>query len=329
MRYYFSLIFIIILFSGCGVKKSSIDIHSYPKLTEVNQESYDEELFSKEVSYHLSSDLVSRFFEVWSTEANIEDSDLWGVDYTKSRIGYGRNLLKYTQKEKNSFIVNADAKNYPSLDRDAILVRDSNFRVMPTSEPFFYNPKKAGEGYPFDYFQNSRVYANTPLKVVHKSLDGAWVYAISYFVKGWVSVEDIVFVDEGFKSEFISSTLVGVVKEPLLIKDRDGFLITKLHIGTLLPFRDNRALLARKFGSKKAFIEKLEPNDALLELPLTPSIKNFTTIAKRMIGEKYSWGGKDGKRDCSMFTRDFYIPFGIYLPRNSRAQAFFEDGEYV
>lgn len=47
-----------------------------------------------------------------------------------------------------------------------------------------------------------------------------------------------------------------------------------------------------------------------------------------MLGEPYGWGGGVYKqRDCSLFTKDFFTPFGILLNRNSQAQKI--DGEYL
>lgn len=36
---------------------------------------------------------------------------------------------------------------------------------------------------------------------------------------------------------------------------------------------------------------------------------------------KYGWGGIYEQRDCSSTLRDFYTPFGLWLPRNSSQQA--------
>ena len=40
-----------------------------------------------------------------------------------------------------------------------------------------------------------------------------------------------------------------------------------------------------------------------------------------MMGQRYGWGGMFGERDCSALTRDLFTPFGLWLPRNSVAQA--------
>ena len=50
-------------------------------------------------------------------------------------------------------------------------------------------------------------------------------------------------------------------------------------------------------------------------------ILNAVKIANELIDEPYGWGGLYGNRDCSAMTRDFFAPFGIWLPRHSEDQA--------
>lgn len=54
-------------------------------------------------------------------------------------------------------------------------------------------------------------------------------------------------------------------------------------------------------------------------LPLTGW--NVSRIGGELMGQPYGWGGFLGKRDCSATVRDLLSPFGIWLPRNSAAQA--------
>ena len=39
------------------------------------------------------------------------------------------------------------------------------------------------------------------------------------------------------------------------------------------------------------------------------------------MGQPYGWGGYLFNRDCSLAMRDLFVPFGVWLPRNSSAQA--------
>ena len=54
-------------------------------------------------------------------------------------------------------------------------------------------------------------------------------------------------------------------------------------------------------------------------LPLTPG--NVARVGNVMMGQRYGWGGMFGDRDCSALTRELFTPFGLWLPRNSGAQA--------
>jgi len=56
-------------------------------------------------------------------------------------------------------------------------------------------------------------------------------------------------------------------------------------------------------------------------MPLSATPVNVARTANQMMGQAYGWGGLDGKRDCSAATRDLLAPFGLWLPRNSAAQA--------
>ncbi len=66
----------------------------------------------------------------------------------------------------------------------------------------FLNPSKAGEGFPFDYNQNSSIKINTPLLVSHYSKDKTWIFVQSHFALGWLRVDSISFVDDDFINEF-------------------------------------------------------------------------------------------------------------------------------
>lgn len=56
-------------------------------------------------------------------------------------------------------------------------------------------------------------------------------------------------------------------------------------------------------------------------MPLVATPWKGAFLAEQVLDELYGWGGFLYNRDCSATTRDLMIPFGIWLPRNSRAQA--------
>ena len=53
-------------------------------------------------------------------------------------------------------------------------------------------------------------------------------------------------------------------------------------------------------------------------LPMTQS--NILRVAFTCLGDRYGWGGMLDAMDCSMFTRNVYRCFGLYMPRNTTWQ---------
>ncbi len=60
--------------------------------------------------------------------------------------------------------------------------------------------------------------------------------------------------------------------------------------------------------------------EAVAPLPLPATPWAIASLAEQFTGESYGWGGYLGNRDCSAAMRDLLLPFGLWLPRNSRAQ---------
>ena len=62
-------------------------------------------------------------------------------------------------------------------------------------------------------------------------------------------------------------------------------------------------------------------SENVAEFPLFWENSNAKRLIKELLNRPYGWGGYDFERDCSALLRDFYAPFGLYLPRNSLAQS--------
>jgi hypothetical protein len=92
----------------------------------------------------------------------------------------------------------------------------------------------------------------------------------------------------------------------------------KLEILIAAADKNNCAVIKQVFVSRQI----VAPKPLLLNYP------NAIKIANELIDEPYGWGGLYGNRDCSAMTRDFFTPFGIWLPRHSEDQVK-EVGTYV
>lgn len=146
---------------------------------------------------------------------------------------YLENHILATQEWFEKQIDNSNFEEYNTTIKKAITLKNTNVRVLPTSSVMFYNPNKPGEGFPFDYNQNSLLKINTPIIVSHFSKDRAWAYIQASIVGGWVKVEDIAFVDDEFINKFKNENYYVAVKEKFPIYD----IIFReyIKVGTIFP----------------------------------------------------------------------------------------------
>ncbi len=111
----------------------------------------------------------------------------WQFFFAKQRMynRYGKRIhRKWFKYQKR----NSNFREYQSILRYAITIRHTDLKIYPTKQDFYYNPKRTGEGFPFDYNQNSSININTPLIVSHYSKDRKWVYVRCSYAYGWLPV---------------------------------------------------------------------------------------------------------------------------------------------
>lgn len=310
----------LIFFTACSVKEPVTgkmeDLEITTKLADnnfINQEKETKEYFEK-------------YFRPWSQEkvtySKIEAS--WGLNY-KLRTIYLENHRKASLEWFNKQATNSNFDEYNTMLKKAITLKNTNVRVLPTSSPMFYDPTKPGEGFPFDYNQNSLLKINTPIIVSHFSKDRAWVYIQSSIVGGWVSIKDIAFVDTEFIKEFKTNSYYIAVKEKFALYD--NIFREYIKLSTIFPKRDGKYIIAKSDYNQNAIISYIDIKDNEVEaMPIKYNVENRIKIAKQLLHEPYGWGGLLNNRDCSSFTQDFFAPFGKYLSRNSKAQT--KNGSY-
>jgi hypothetical protein len=265
-----------------------------------------------------------KFFKPWSRKkmglSYREKS--WQLKFSRQRI-YQRNGQRISREWFRYQIKNSNFKAYESLLKPAITLRHCDLKIYPTSSDFYYNPKRTGEGFPFDYNQNSSFNINTPLMVSHYSKDKKWLYVRSGYAYGWLPIEDVAFVNWAFIKRFKSGSYAVTIQDNLSLKNGTEQTIVKL--GTLFPIdrETKKYLIATKDSKGYAKVELLSAlnHGIIAKKPIPFNKKNVALIANQLIGEPYGWGGKLEARDCSSLTRDFFAPFGIFLRRNSYKQA--------
>lgn len=266
-----------------------------------------------------------KFFEPWSMGIVTlsEGEKTWQFKYAKEKT-YRKNGSRisgnwYQYQIKNSNFISSNNISLP-----AITLRHTNLRLYPSNRGIYYNPNRTGEGFPFDYSQNSSVHMNTPLMLSHYSLDKKWVYAQTSYASGWIKNEDVAFVSPTFQNKFQNEDYSISVKDNLQLLDDNGY-ISLVKMGTIFPIDPvtKKYLIAKKDARGYAYLSKVTVNDIdiIAHKPIKFNSYNIAYISKQLVGEPYGWGGKLEARDCSALTRDFFAPFGIYLGRNSRQQA--------
>lgn len=273
--------------------------------------------------------LLDRHFQPWQGQGAMYNATTVFGDlaaFSRKKL-FGENLRPRSKHWFDQLRAKCRMQAYPSLDRKAVTVRRTDVRLLPTSRPAFRDPSLAGEGFPFDYLQYSSLWANTPVHISHASADKAWYFVETAHVYGWVKAEDLAFVSDQLAEQIQSMPLVALTRDGFAIKDRRGRFVFQGRIGMLLPVVSEPsrgygclALTADQNGQAVSTIVTVDSNHAA-PFPLAPSRAACADIARELLGETYGWGGLYGNRDCSATMRDYCLPFGIWLPRNSSQQA--------
>ncbi|HPE65584.1 MAG TPA: SH3 domain-containing protein, partial [Synergistales bacterium] len=132
----------------------------------------DEPLITAERHQELYRRLKEQFYSPWTQTAPRQATEV--LEWVFDRYGvnvYGENLqprsAAWIEEQRRQARLDAVGE----LNRHAVSVRPTSLRLMPTETPAFRSPELAGEGYPFDYLQNSAVHPGEPLFVSHLSLD--------------------------------------------------------------------------------------------------------------------------------------------------------------
>ena len=187
---------IIVFFCGCATKDtildSEIDDLSLSQRA-VMYISDNKEILDRDFSLKLKQEYLDKYFSVWDKNfipPNKEDV-FWGLS---SKRGFGESKRYHNDRFLDELRLNADVGSYPSRDDYAIMTKTTNVRVLPTIKPRFSKQ----DGYPFDRWQNSLIFAWTPIRILHEDKTKEWVLIQSAFVSGWVRFDEVAKMINGF-----------------------------------------------------------------------------------------------------------------------------------
>ncbi|WP_104721959.1 SH3 domain-containing C40 family peptidase [Helicobacter mesocricetorum] len=322
-----SFIFLLFILLGCA------QITPTPAEIDLSLPKQDLTLYAKDTrvfkdSAKLKKHYLKNFFLPFNQEPQLNVLDIqWGLTAAYANRGFGENLLPYTTDFLDNIKQEMNLENFPNAKKPAIITRSTNLRVIPTHKPRFLDPKLPGEGFPFDTWQNSSIYAGTPILITHYSQSKEWAFVESGFVSGWVSILDIALLKPD-QIRLLESTKDFLVtkKDYAPIRSSNNVFLESARIGMLLPLigstkktYESLFFIRTSSGYAKAVKTHL-PVKNFTKFPMPFSSVNYAYLTQDIVGEKYGWGGMFGNRDCSMFLHDTLGNFGFYLSRNSQAQ---------
>ncbi len=314
------LFVILILFVNCAVKE--------PKVIDYKQ---DITPFIKDIKpLHVELEKFnSHYYSPWNANfINIsKKSASWANRvFLKDNRYFAENTLPWNPKDISPIICSTNFDNFNTTNLHAITLKFTQIRNLPTNKPFFRDFKKAGEGYPFDYMQNSHIHINTPLLISHYNIDGSWAFVQNPFSYGWIPTSNITVLNKKQIKDFEESEKIVIIKDNSAIYTKHQKFFTTANLGALFPLVDEDNQFFYSYAFVDNFKEKgkkiplVIPKSSAKKFPITFNPKNIKQITDSLLNQKYGWGGYLGNRDCSAMTKDFFRPFGIWLPRNSAAQ---------
>ncbi len=326
MSIFFSvLVFFSIFFSSCASKyeKSGVPIYD---LSHLKQIPYIYTRKIQGITYQkqtrLKNEFLWQFFRPWNIESSTYTLKevTWGNLYSHMKV-YSENLRPISKKWFIKVINNSNFSNFDTFRKKAITTSDSYLKVFPTIAKIFKNPKKDGEGFPFDYNQNSAIKINTPIFITHLSKDKLWAFVQSSVALGWMPVKDLAYVDSDFIKAFENGDYYICLKDNTKIY-KNGYLQGSISMGTIFPkAKYHRGFVAAgKNYRNQAHLKIIDFSKNFEKLGIKFDYNNIKKVSDELIGRKYGWGGILGNRDCSSTMKDFFAPFGIFLPRNSASQ---------
>ena len=228
----------------------------------------------------------------------------------------------------------ADNENLSSIKDDGaqvrygVIIERADIRAHPTDKAALKYPSAKG----FDTLQYSSIFPATPVALLHTSKDGRWGFFQTPFVRGWIKLEKAAF---------------GERKEALSAGD-DFIVITGSSVKVFADMKRSKTLGSLPMGASLTLEDSPHPNDDrfwIVHYPvrdkgalkwiityvdktadvhkgfLPYTSGNVVRQAFKMIGERYGWGGVNGRRDCSEFIRNTFATMGVVLPRHSQKQA--------
>lgn len=306
------------------------DVEIYDLLNIPQDVSYYVESIDKNKTLHeIQKKYEKNYFSIWNIEKPQEDlkSVMWPFASFRFNKSYGENLQPIEESFFQNMLEDANFKAYGTVNKKAVTLKHSNMRAFPTIRPLLKDPAIAGEGFPFDYLQNSSIHANEPLFVSHYSKDREWAFVFTGYASGWLKSNEFVVLKDEHIDKLQKAQKVAITVEDRPIYDTEGNFLFKSKVGMIFPLiseeKDTYTIFSVSSfkNSKPLFLKSKIYKDIATKDVLMLSKNSLASMIKEVSKTNYGWGGMYEQRDCSSMLRDMFAPFGIWLPRNSYQQS--------
>ena len=226
----------------------------------------------------------------------------------------------------------------------AVAVKRTPLKIVPVAEYIGFSAKDGD-----DENINSAININEPFIIKQKTTvsgnDFYWGYSDN--CTGWVFADDLAICKD--KDEWLDAWKVGPKADDFIVVTQNQIRLepsvyapysseVKLTFATILKSvpKDEMPASFIERGSWNNYVVYLPTRDedgkyvkryALISqhydvhegyLPMTQA--NIMDVAFNSLGDRYGWGGMLDSMDCSLYTRNVYKCFGLYLPRNTNWQ---------
>lgn len=243
------------------------------------------------------------------------------------------------QIDKLMRALDLDAIPKAQVTRFGMIVRRANLRTFPTQMRVFSAPGDRD----IDRFQETALFAGTPVVIAQDSRDRQWVFVVSPLYTGWIERSAVAEGDRRaiFAVVHAVETIVvtGAHARTAFTPEAPGVSRFPLEMGMTLPLQADASpdqpingqlayaarvvlLPQRNEDGSLRFANALLPRSEDARegvLPLTKA--NLLRQAFKFLGERYGWGNDYDARDCSGFVAQVYATFGVLMPRNTSDQA--------
>jgi cell wall-associated NlpC family hydrolase len=275
---------------------------------------------------------MSHYFSPWTEQKQIRSNAqikrllLDVIIHHTQYPGYALTRKRHDLAWISSLAQLAQLDSFPNLSVPGIALVDVETRLLPTVAPSFKDIYSEWDGYPFDSLQQSYLTAGTPVRVLHITSDHAWFLVLTDGFFGWVKAECIAFVSEEVMQCYQTASYTVALKDQTVFFQGLTQLPIALRIGNIYPVHSYNKTTTTIYipgadACRNAVIYTREvPNTCLSTFPYPFTLRNIAYIGQKMMGDPYGWGGLCGYRDCSSTLADLMTTFGIWLPRNSKAQ---------